>query len=423
MKSKFPHKNGNLHLKWKCDLIRPVIENSCLERKWTRVEDEDEIDCHFYWASVKNIKKIFNPKYRIRLKEKQILNHFPNHYELTRKDLLVKNLKRYRPQNKIITLVNGKKVDVSVNVIPHSYVLPIEYSIFLEEFTRSGDKKWIFKPAGRSQGKGIQIITKFTQAKGLPMVISQANKKYIKKDNFIISKYLDNPFLIGGRKFDLRTYVLVTNYKPLIVWVYREGFARVCFNDYEAIGKKTGSNPNNKLFSHLTNSSFQKYSPKYNDVHGGKWPLTQLFTYIELNYGKEKLAKLQREITRVYLTTLKSVQNVILNDKHCFELYGFDILIDSKLRPWLIEVNASPSMVSTTRTDFMLKKNIINDLLNILYPEDWFENKGSSISSSSREVKVGNFDLVYDESKDPLNNKPTRPKTSIKKSIKSKFYF
>jgi hypothetical protein len=32
------------------------------------------------------------------------------------------------------------------------------------------------------------------------------------------------------------------------------------------------------------------------------------------------------------------VQNVIINDRHCCEMYGYDIMIDDDLRPWLIEV-------------------------------------------------------------------------------------
>ncbi len=175
---------------------------------------------------------MFNPKYRFRLTSKQIINHFPNHYELTRKDLLVKNLKRFKPIPKSITLATGEIVDLSNHYIPTTFILPSEYSIFLEEFAKSTTKNWIFKPAGKSQGKGIQLITKFSQAKSLHLMMNQFRNRNNVREKFIISKYIDNPLLLEGKKFDLRTYVCVTNYKPLKVWKYREGFARVCFEEY-----------------------------------------------------------------------------------------------------------------------------------------------------------------------------------------------
>lgn len=39
-----------------------------------------------------------------------------------------------------------------------------------------------------------------------------------------------------------------------------------------------------------------------------------------------------------WVTALSSPQPVMNNDKHCFECYGYDIIIDDKLKPWLIEV-------------------------------------------------------------------------------------
>lgn len=48
--------------------------------------------------SVQTIRNVFSVETGYRLSDDQIVNHFPNHYELTRKDLMVKNIKRYRKE-------------------------------------------------------------------------------------------------------------------------------------------------------------------------------------------------------------------------------------------------------------------------------------------------------------------------------------
>ena len=70
----------------------------------------------------------------------------------------------------------------------------------------------------------------------------------------------------------------------------------------------------------------------------------------------------------MYVHSLKAVSNVVNNDRHCFELYGFDVIIDSNLKPWLIEVNASPALTSTTSSDRIMKQNVIMDTLEIVVP-------------------------------------------------------
>jgi len=83
---------------------------------------------------------------------------------------------------------------------------------------------------------------------------------------------------------------------------------------------------------------------------------------------------------------LKSVQNVVINDKHCFELYGFDILIDSNLKPWLIEVNASPSLSTTTDSDRAIKMNLINDIFAVVVPPEWLDENSKHGTNMCKET-------------------------------------
>ncbi len=50
----------------------------------------------------------------------------------------------------------------------------------------------------------------------------------------------------------------------------------------------------------------------------------------------------------------------------CFEMYGFDILIDSNLKPWLMEVNVCPSLSSSSPLDRRIKHTLLADTLNLI---------------------------------------------------------
>jgi len=167
-------------------------------RGWRKVlEDEDEY-WNLYWAS----KGTHLSSIMMRLGEDQLVNHFPNHYELTRKDLMVKNIKKYRKE-----LERAGRASEVDELVPVTFTLPTDYPLFVEEFRKveieQGRSLWIMKPCAKCQGVGIFLISKLSQIKKW----AARNGDATGRDQYVVSRYIEHPLLVGGRKFDLRIYV------------------------------------------------------------------------------------------------------------------------------------------------------------------------------------------------------------------------
>jgi len=366
-------------IKWRVDHEKSVLITNFERRGWQRAQEDGE--WNIYWASPHSIKQMFSPENGVRLGDNQLVNHFPNHYELTRKDLMVKNLKRYRKE---LERVNGERPAEShvtehldLECIPTTFILPADFSLFVEEFRKNPNTMWIMKPTSKSRGIGIFIISKLSQVKKWANARQPA---LAGKDAYVISRYIADPLLIGGKKFDLRIYVLVLSYRPLKVYVYRKGFARFCTFKYT----NEVSEMDNEMV-HLTNVAIQKGSESYNASHGSKWSVKNLRAYIEGTRGLQPAEKLMEDIGWIIVHSLKACQNVMIHDKHCFECYGYDIMIDTALKPWLLEVNASPSLTTTTATDKLLKMSLISEVLDFVVPHNFLESRPTTCSSSVRE--------------------------------------
>uniref|UniRef100_A0A183AQ70 Tubulin--tyrosine ligase-like protein 9 n=1 Tax=Echinostoma caproni TaxID=27848 RepID=A0A183AQ70_9TREM len=146
----------------------------------------------------------------------------------------------------------------------------------------------------------------------------------------------------------------------------------------------------------LTNIAVQKTAPDYDAERGCKWSVCRLRRFLQAKYGYEKVAELFHQIDVIFIVSLLSVQKIIINDKHCFELYGYDILLDCDLKPWLLEINASPSLTASSKEDYILKCNLLDDMLDIVDLEGRL---------TGDERRVGDFDLVWDDGPvSPPNN-------------------
>ena len=267
--------------------------------------------------------------------------------------------------------------------------------IFIEEFKRYPNSIWILKPSNKCQGQGIRLVNKTSKLKKMNFntkTINENNTSVTITETYVISKYIENPFLIGGKKLDMRIYCLVTSFHPLKAYLYKQGFCRFCNEKFSVDVSDI-----NNIYMHLTNVAVQKKYEKYSKSHGGKFSLFNLNLYLENLFGYEKAKKCNEDIKNVIIGSLQCVQKVMFSDKHCFECYGYDILLDNNLKPWLIEINSSPSLSTSTKTDYFLKKNLISDVMDIVVTDRWIDEKGKCGVNTYDKDTCGNFEVLIDE--------------------------
>lgn len=353
-------------------------------------ETDADLEWDFFWCDKQWIHDTFD---HVHLRPQQRVNHFRNHYELTRKDLMIKNIKRAQRQAQKDGLSEDAQGYASCS--PLTFFLPNEYALFVDEFKKqqTNGAVWIMKPIGSAQGKGIFLVDKLSQVSAWnPRLVKKAEEPQPKRrpadveeeeqkeiQQYVCQRYLSNPLLIGGKKFDLRLYVLVTSYSPLVVYMYRGGFARFSHAQFSM-------DDISDAMVHLTNVAVQKHNENYDEKRGGKWDLHKLKAYLMATHGEEKVHQLFCEMQDVIVYSLLSVQKVMIQDKHCFELYGYDLMISSDLKPWLIEVNASPSLSANTRADYDMKFALLDDMMTVLDFENYLDGA---------ETQIGGFDILY----------------------------
>uniref|UniRef100_A0A674JQU9 Tubulin--tyrosine ligase-like protein 5 n=1 Tax=Terrapene triunguis TaxID=2587831 RepID=A0A674JQU9_9SAUR len=283
------------------------------------------------------------------LSDIQKVNHFPRSYELTRKDRLYKNVSRMQ-------YTHGFK---TFHILPQTFILPAEYQEFCSSYSKDRGP-WIVKPVASSRGRGVYLINN-------PNQISL-------EENILVSRYINNPLLIDDFKFDVRLYVLVTSYDPLVAYLYEEGLARFATVRYDQ-GTKNIKNQ----FMHLTNYSVNKKSGDYVSCddpevedYGNKWSMSAMLRYLKQE-GRDTTT-LMANVEDLIIKTIISAELAIAtacktflpHRGSCFELYGFDVLIDATLKPWLLEVNLSPSLACDAPLDLKIKASMISDMFTLV---------------------------------------------------------
>uniref|UniRef100_A0A3Q2UTG3 Tubulin tyrosine ligase-like family, member 2 n=1 Tax=Haplochromis burtoni TaxID=8153 RepID=A0A3Q2UTG3_HAPBU len=318
------------------ELVREVL----LERGWEEYNEgeREEEDWNLYWRG-----SLFQTSQYHNLLPWQRLNHHPKTVGITRKDCLARNLRRMK------ATFGSALYDFS----PTTFILPNDYTCFLAEYNRlrlarGTSVYWIVKPVDLSRGRGIFIFEDI--------------KDLVYDCSVVIQRYISSSLLISGYKFDLRIYVCVKSFHPLTVYIHQEGLVRFATEKFNLSSL-------HNLYAHLTNTSINKFGPFYKTEKGRvgrgcKWTMSKFRHFLHSQQINELL--LWQRINNIVTLTLLAIATSVPSCPNCVELFGFDILIDAKFKPWLLEVNYSPALTLDCQADISVKKKLVSDVIDMM---------------------------------------------------------
>ncbi|XP_055641709.1 tubulin monoglutamylase TTLL4-like isoform X2 [Toxorhynchites rutilus septentrionalis] len=329
-------------LKWKMTLITPIIVRKVLLNSGFRLLKKTN-DWIGTWG-----KHMKSPCFKT-LRPYQKFNHLPGSFQIGRKDRVWRNLQTQMNRH-------GKK---EFGFMPRTYIIPQDLKLLRQMWPRHSQRncKWIIKPPASARGTGIKVVNRWSQ---IP-----------KRKPLIVQRYVDRPLLINGSKFDLRLYVLVTSINPLRVYMHTDGLAR-----FASVKYSEKSDTLSDRYMHLTNYSINKLSNNYSAnedadaCQGHKWTIKSLWSYFaDQGIDTDRLwGALRNLVLRTILAGEGPIHAMsklnVASRYNCYELFGIDVLLDSELVPWLLEVNISPSLHSASTLDAHVKGPLVKALLN-----------------------------------------------------------
>ena len=257
------------------------------------------------------------------------------------------------------------------------------------QYDFSGSKNiWIVKPSGLSRGRGVNCID---QLNDILTNIKLHNQT-------VIQKYIENPLIIKGRKFDIRQWAIVTTFDPLTVYLFDTPYIRFGAEEFHLDDFKN-------IFSQLTGNSIAKHSEKFenSEIEGDMWEIEQFRDYLKEKFGKNCWPEIQEKIKKIVIYSLVCAKHKIINRANSYEVLGFDIMIDELLNVYLIEINLSPDWTYSTKVTEKLIKIASEDMIKIVI--DVAQEKLKPIEER-KDIDTGRFKLIYNSSKFPKFDKP-----------------
>lgn len=192
---------------------------------------------------------------------------------------------------------------------------------------------------------------------------------------YVVQKYVKRPALYNGHKYDFRIYVLITSViSPMQIFLYNDGLVRLATEKYK---------PDHDLddhYVHLTNYSLNKDNNEFDenkhkfrlkDILKGELTSTSSNGKVYRKHSKQIWAEIEQMVVKSVFTIQPQLAHLYRTSQAkepdcCCDLLGFDVMLDHKLKPWMLEVNHMPSFKADTGIDHTVKHGMIKNTLQIL---------------------------------------------------------
>ena len=383
---------------------RKLIERCLLNRgNWLPSSGEKKEFSNLFWSP---LSSQINFTAHELVENCQLVNHFEYHNELTNKSKTFINLLRYCEFNDIdlfgfypLTIIftfNSNSFNLQIdkfkklyNDIPNllynekkeEQQKPIYNEYFSANLSRklgsfqkiqipqshyAGKNLWLLKRDNLNRGRKIKVFS------NLDSILKEINTLYEQRfpNNLIIQKYIENPLLYNKRKFDIRIWVLFTfldKDKKYEVFIFKEGHLKACSDEFNL--------NSDDLFIHLTNYSVQKHNKNFSKSEIGNEISFSDFQK-ELNKSENKVdfkKQIFPEIIKIVSITANSIKGKINLSKrtNCFEIFGYDFILDINYKPFLLEINTNPGYEESSPLIKTLVPRMIDDALRLTIDKEF----------------------------------------------------
>ncbi|KAK2851103.1 hypothetical protein Q5P01_007379 [Channa striata] len=327
-----------------------IVSQYCESKGWKRIYNKHREDFKLKWCETKSPSNYCNFR-----EGEQLLYQVPNNKVLTTKIGLLHSLRDYeRVCSKVKHCHRLRRLKME-EFIPTTFRMDVkeEREAFFaqqKDMCNSESHMWICKPTGLNQGRGIFLLRNQDDIAAFKLKLhhikdSQANRKmhYRRPQAHIVQHYIQNPLLLKGKKFDVRSYLLIACTAPFMVF-FRHGYVRLTCDLYDP--------SSNNLSAHLTNQYMQKKNPLYSELKEDTvWSMERFNAHVNEKFQVAKglprdwvLGSFAKRMQQIMIQCFLAAKFKLRSRLGFFDLIGCDFLIDEEFKVWLLELNCNPAL-------------------------------------------------------------------------------